>query len=101
VRPVFLHDQNRIASLVFMSILALMVYSLLEILARRSGIMTVWGRNKNPVTARQLMFVFATVTLVRHRLKDGSDIRIVEDLLPTQRLVLNKLEFASPKSYIG
>ena len=100
VRPVFLHDANRIASLVFMSILALMVYSLLEILAMRSGIMTVWGRNKNPVTARQLMFVFAAITLVRHRLKDGSEIRIVEDLVPTQQLVLKKLEFAAPKSYI-
>lgn len=100
VRPIFLHDDKRIASLVFMSILALMVYSLLEILARRSGIMTVWGRNKNPVTARQLMFVFATINLVRHRLKDGSEIRIVEDLVPTQQLVLNKLEFASPQSYI-
>ena len=100
VRPVFLHDDNRIASLVFMSMLALMVYSLLEILARRSGIMTVWGRNKNPVTARQLMFVFETINLVRHRLKDGSEIRIVEDLVPTQQLVLNKLEFASPQSYI-
>lgn len=100
VRPVFLHDNNRIISLVFMSILALMVYSLLEILARRSGIMTVWGRNKNPVTARQPMFVFATINLVEHLLKDGSKISIVEDLVPVQQHVLKKLEFAPPQSYI-
>jgi transposase len=100
VRPIFLHDDKRIASLVFMSILALMVYSLLEILARRSGIMTVWGRNKNPVTARQLMFVFATINLVELLLKDGSKVRTVQDLAPVQETVLKKLGFAVPQSYI-
>jgi len=101
VRPVFLHDDNRIASLVFMSILALMVYSLLEILARRSGIMTVWGRNKNPVTTRQLLFVFATITLVELLLKDGTKVTTVQDLAPVQETVLKKLGFALPQSYIN
>jgi transposase len=100
VRPVFLHDSNRIISLVFMSILALMVYSLLEILARRSGIMTVWGRNKNPVTTRQLMFVFETINLIELLLKDGSKVTTVQDLAPVQDTVLKKLEFAAPQSYI-
>jgi transposase len=100
VRPVFLHDSNRIISLVFMSVLALMVYSLLEILARRSGIMTVWGRNKNPVTTRQLMFVFETINLVELLLKDGSKVTTVQDLAPVQETVLKKLEFAAPQSYI-
>ena len=99
VRPIFLHDDKRIVSLVFASILALMVYSLLEILARRSGIMTVWGKNKNPVTARQLFFAFQTIMLVKIVMKDGSNIKTVEDLAPVQKYVLEKLGFDPPQSY--
>ena len=38
VRPMFLHKQERIESLVFICMLALLVFSILEMLAKRTSI---------------------------------------------------------------
>ncbi len=92
VRPVFLHDEGRIRALVFVSILALMVYSLIETLARRSGM----GR----VTTRRLLFVFQKISVIELRVKGGVKFRLVEDLTAAQGEILDRLKLKMPASYI-
>jgi len=75
VRPVFLHKDERICSLVFVSIISLMVYSLLEILARRS-----MGTR---ITAQRMLYLFEKVGVVEIIFHGKSVIR-VEDLTPPQ-----------------
>jgi transposase len=92
VRPIFLHDEGRIRALVFVSILALMVYSLIEILARRSGM----GR----VTTRRLLFVFQKISVIELKVKGGVEFRLVEDLTAAQGEILDRLKLKMPASYI-
>ena len=92
VRPIFLHDEGRIRALVFVSILALMVYSLIEILARRSGM----GR----VTTRRLLFIFQKISVIELKMKGGVKFRLVEDLTMTQGEILDRLKLKMPASYI-
>ena len=92
VRPIYLHDEGRIRALVFVSILALMVYSLIEILARRSGM----GR----VTTRRLLFVFQKISVIELKVKGGVKFRLVEDLTAAQGEILDRLKLKMPASYI-
>ncbi len=93
VRPVFLHKDERICSLVFVSIISLMVYSLLEILARRSM--------ETKLTARRMLYLFEKVNIIMITLCDGQKIMRVEDLTPPQAEILDKLNLTRPASYIG
>ena len=92
VRPIFLHDEGRIRALVFVSILALMVYSLIEVLARRSGM--------ERMTTRRLLFVFQKMSVIELKLKGGVKLRLVEDLTAAQGEILNRLKLKTPASYI-
>ena len=103
VRPVFLHSDDRIKALVFMSVLALMIYTLMEIIARRSGIRSVWGSgtSKNsPITANQLLYIFARISVVELLMKDQSRIRVIEDLNPLQLEIMNRTGLPMPKTYV-
>ena len=62
VRPIFLHNENRVAALAFITLFALMVFTLLGALARRLGLGT---------TARHIFDRFWTVTFVKIRQLDG------------------------------
>ena len=92
VRPIFLHDEGRIRALVFVSILALMVYSLIEVLARRSGM--------ERMTTRRLLFVFQKMSVIELNLKGGVKLRLVEDLTAAQGEILDRLKLKTPASYI-
>jgi transposase len=92
VRPIFLHDEERIRALVFVSILALMVYSLIETLARRSGM--------ERMTTRQLLFVFQKISVIELKLRGGVKFRLVEDLTAAQGEILDRLKLRMPASYI-
>jgi transposase len=92
VRPIFLHDAGRIRALVFVSILALMVYSLIEILARRSGM--------ERMTTRRLLFVFQKISIIELKVKGGVKFRLVEDLTMAQGEILDRLKLKMPASYI-
>jgi transposase len=92
VRPIFLHDEGRIRALVFVSILALMVYSLIEILARRSGM--------ERMTTRRLLFVFQKISVIELKMKGGVKFRLVEDLTMAQGEILDRLKLKMPASYI-
>ncbi len=69
IRPVFLHREERIKGLVFITVLALMVYSLLEFLARRLGL---------DLTARSLSEIFQDLRIVEH-----PRLSLLKEQLPT------------------
>lgn len=62
VRPIFLHRDNRVAALAYLTVFALMVFTLLSALAKRLDLGT---------TARHVFDLFWTVTFVRIRQLDG------------------------------
>jgi transposase len=92
VRPIFLHSDQRIQALVAVTVLALMVYSILEVLARRSGMAKM--------TARQLLFHFQKLILIKLTMKDGEHMNIVEDVTRLQAELLAKLNLPQPEAYI-
>ncbi|MDG7022977.1 MAG: IS1634 family transposase [Nitrososphaerota archaeon] len=100
VRPVFLHGDDRIRALVFVSVLALMVYTLMEIMARRKGIGSVRRNRSAPITANQLLLLFGRIGLVELRLKDRSRLRVVQDLNVLQTRVLKRLGLPMPETYV-
>jgi transposase len=100
VRPVFLHNDDRIRALVFVSVLALMVYTLMEIMARRSRIGSVWGNRNAPITANQLLLLFGKIGLVELTMKDRSRLRVIERLDPRQLRIIKRLGLPMPETYV-
>jgi transposase len=92
VRPIFLHSDQRVQALVAVTVLALMVYSILEVLARRSGMAKM--------TARQLLFHFQKLILIKLTMKDSEHVNIVEDVTRLQAELLAKLSLPQPEAYI-
>ena len=92
VRPIFLHSDQRIQALVAVTILALMVYSILEVLARRSGMAKM--------TARQLLFHFQKLILIKLTMKDGEHVNVVEDVTRLQGELLVRLDLPRPEAYV-
>jgi len=92
VRPIFLHKDQRIQALVAVTVLALMIYSILEVLARRSGMVKV--------TARRLFFHFQKLVLIKLIMKDGERVNVVEDVTRLQGEVLARLSLPRPEAYI-
>jgi transposase len=92
VRPVFLHREERIKGLVFITILALMVYSLLERIARQ---------HKLNLTAKSLLELLGDIRVIHHRIKKAPSISMVEDLTEEQKAVLDKLRLPYPQSHLA
>jgi len=92
VRPIFLHSDQRIQALVAVTVLALMVYSILEVLARRSGMAKM--------TTRQMLFHFQKLILIKLTMKDGENVNIVEDITRLQAELLARLSLPQPETYI-
>jgi transposase len=91
VRPLFLQSDERIASLVFVNVLALMVYSILELLARRGGM---------EVTGRRLLEGFQGLSVIFLQMEDGTREVLTEELTPWQGEVVERLGLPSPKRMI-
>jgi hypothetical protein len=111
VRPLWLHQPQRIESLVFVVMIALYLFALIEREARRvvahSGhVFTGLRPDKRdhlPVTAERLFGVFAPLSLVKQRLRIGND--LVETLTPTtltpiQAQILDQLGLTRPEVYL-
>ncbi len=92
VRPLFLQSDERIASLVFVNVLALIAYSVLELLARRSGM--------EAMTARRLLDGFRGLSVIFLQMKDGTRQALMEEPTPWQGEVIERLGFPSPGSII-
>lgn len=111
VRPVWLHQPQRIASLVFVVMVALFVFALIEREARRvvadskevfRGVRP-GGRDHLPITTPVLFEAFASLTLVAHRLRVGDELH--EVVTPTtltwvQQAILDRLGLDKPDAYL-
>ena len=73
--------------MVFGNVLALMVYSVLELLARRRGI---------EATARRLLEDFRGLSVIFLLMEDGERVVVTEELTPRQAKVVRKLGLPSP-----
>jgi transposase len=91
IRPLYLHSDQRIESLVFIILLALLVRVLLQVRCQRAGLSLSTDRilaGFAPLAATELTFV------------DGSRLWQLGDLTPVQRQVLAALQFPSPSRYL-
>ena len=111
VRPLWLHQPQRLESLVFVVLLALFLFALIEREARRevgqSGQVFTGlradGRDRLPVTSTQLLAAFAPLSLVKQRLRVGADIvdvRTPTTLTPIQAQILRRLHLPLPTVYV-
>jgi transposase len=92
VRPMFLHKQERIESLVFICMLALLVFSILEMLAKRAGI---------PMTGERILKQFQTSTVVYTIFRDGSCWKQVAPLTQFQSDFIQTLGLSDPGIYMN
>lgn len=111
IRPVWLHNPRRIESLVFVVMVALFLFALIEREARRvvqesgqrfTGLHPE-GRDKLPVTAERLFQAFAPLTLVKQRLRVGTEcveVLTPASLTPVQAQVLHRLGLMQPHAYL-
>lgn len=111
IRPLWLHQPQRIASLLFVVMVALFLFALIEREARRvvretgqvfTGLRPE-GRDKLPVTAERLLEVFAPLTLVTQRLRLGTEtVELVTPatLSPIQAQILDRLQLIKPDAYL-
>lgn len=91
IRPMFLHKPERIEALVFIGMLALLVFSLLELLAKRAGIQ---------LTAEGILKQFQSLTAVDTRFLDGSCLLRIAPLTPFQNRFLAALDLPVPEIYL-
>jgi transposase len=111
VRPLWLHQPRRLESLVFVVLVALFLFALIEREARRevqrsgqgfAGLRPE-GRDHLPVTSTQLVAAFAPLSLVKQRLRVAGE--VVEVLTPTtltpiQAQILRRLRLPPPTVYL-
>jgi len=91
VRPMFLHKQERIESLVFICMLALLAFSILEMLAKRADI---------SMTGERILKQFQTSTVVYTIFKDGSCWKQVAPLTQFQSEFIQTLGLPDPGIYL-
>jgi len=91
IGPMFLHKQERIESIVFICMLALLVYSILEMEAKRANIV---------MTGESILKQFQTSTVMYTIFRDGSIWKQVAPLTEFQREFIEKLGLPDPIIYI-
>jgi len=91
IRPLFLHKEERIESLVFVAMLALLVYTILEILCRRAGEQT---------TARRVLQRFERLAATYIQFSDGSQLKLPSALNADQQQLIDLLRFPPPRVYL-
>lgn len=91
VRPLYLQSDQRIASLLFIILLALLVRVLLQIRCQRAGL---------SVSIDRILAAFAPLTATELTFVDGSCLCQLDTLTPFQRQVLATLHFPAPSRYL-
>ncbi len=91
IRPLFLEKDEEIAALVFVIMLSLLIYSIIEMLCRKR-----WEK----MTARQAFFRFEFLSIVCCQFKDGSKLLNVNGLDPIQEAILTALGVPKPDEYL-
>lgn len=96
VHPLWLQDEDRIRALLLIFILALIVYTILELCSERAGLDT---ERYHKMTAKQMIRAFGGVNLkrviVEHALVQHELV-----LSPDQTHILRELGFPDPTSYL-
>jgi hypothetical protein len=79
VSPVYLHQDQRIAAMLLLNMVALLAYSLLERQVRQSGLQ---------LTTRQLIKRLETLTVIETHCRDGSCLRRLTPIAPEVAAIL-------------
>jgi len=96
VHPVWLQHDHRIRALLLLFVLALIVYTLLELCAARVGLE---GPHYPKMTPREMLFIFGHVRLKEVRIR-GQPPRYELVLSPAQHALLHALGFPDPTTYL-
>jgi transposase len=94
VRPVFLHTPQRVEALVFLLMIALMVYFLVQ-RTYRSNTSDDAPQKERRMTAATILKTFSNYTVLIQRNLTGRDVSPTR-LTTRQRNILNRLEFPTP-----
>jgi hypothetical protein len=96
VHPLWLQHDHRIRALLLLFVLALIVYTLLELRAERVGLQ---GPHYHKMTTRQMLFAFGHVRLKEVRIR-GRPTLYELVLSPGQQAILDALDFPDPTTYL-
>jgi transposase len=91
VQPLYLHSDQRIESLVFITLLALLVRALPELRCRQAGLRH---------SANQVFHAFAPLYATDQVFVDGSRLTQLRTVSPFQQRVLDSLHFPPPTRYL-
>jgi len=91
IRPMFLHKPERVEALILVAMIALLVYTILEMLCRRAG---------QPITARQVLERFAQLGAIYLQFSDGSILKLPSALTAFQGQLIDMLKFPPPEVYL-
>ncbi|MFQ6052481.1 MAG: IS1634 family transposase [Candidatus Hydrothermarchaeota archaeon] len=91
IRPLFLEKDEMIASLVFVIMLSLLIYSIIEMLCRKQ---------LENMTARKAFFAFEYLSIICYYFRDCSKLVKVSGLGPPQDEILSALGIQKPNEYI-
>jgi transposase len=99
VRPVFLHSPQRVEALVFLLMIALTLYFLLQRMYRQQLPPKASQKQRRTTTAT-LMKTFANYTLLIHHTRLGREVQPTR-LTRRQRTLLQELGFATPAQILS
>jgi transposase len=91
LRPLYLHTDRRLESLVFITLVALLVWAILELRCRRAGL---------NYSAERLLAEFAPLYAIDQLFQDGSRLTQLGPLSPFQQQVLDALRLPVPTRYL-
>jgi len=91
IRPIFLHKQERIEALIFICMVALLAFSILEMVAKRAHI---------PKTADHILKQVQTLTAGYTHFRDGSWWKQLVPLTEFQSNFLQALDLPPPEIYL-
>jgi transposase len=91
VRPIYLQNDQRIAGLVFINMVALLAWSILERRCQRAGL---------PHTGQRILNEFAPLHATDQTFADGSRLCQAGDVSDFQQAVLNGLQFPPVDAYL-
>jgi transposase len=96
VNPLWLKNENRVVAMVFVFVLALMVFAILGLLSERAGLSTEYYYKMTP---REMLIRFGGIKMLLVRVRDGPPQCEIE-LTVEQGYLLHELGFRQPGHYL-
>ncbi len=96
IQPMWLHKEARIRGLLLVFVLALLVYTLIELQSERAGLST---KRYHKMTARELIYAFGVVDLVELRVR-GAPTQWQLQISEKQTRLLQRLKLPAPMNYL-